>query len=120
MILLFVHIGQITDSDIVIDWGDGSDVSVLKNTTQLPVVNHKNTEEVSKLSCSFYKELEQSYLHAVHTYKTDGIYEIKIFGKKYWAINHQYITNNKLCSAFTKNLKIASHIYNFSSFCRRK
>lgn len=58
-------------------------------------------------------------MHAAHTYESDGVYEIKIYGKDYYTINHQYIDNNKLCSVFTKDLKIASHIYNFSGFCRR-
>lgn len=87
------------DQNIIIDWGDG------------------NTEEVKDIeptgSAGDYR------YKCLHTYSNTGKYIIKIYGNTYFAlIQGNGPDPNIICRIFDKDLPIASHIKNFSSFAR--
>ena len=86
--------------DIIVDWGDGTLIKLSDMN-----VYASNGE---------YKYLMN------HTYLSNGKYIIKIYGKKYFAIiqSSSNTDPNILCRIFDYDLPIASHLRNFSSFCR--
>jgi hypothetical protein len=95
------------ESDIVIDWGDGT----IEKLSELTPTNGTNND--GKIDVLVY---------VAHTYEVPNKpYIIKIYGKDYCAIRHnimQLSENNRLmCRVLTHDLPIASHITNLASFC---
>ena len=91
--------------NVVVDWGDGA-------TTLLSTITPEVTDS------SLY-----TYIYDVeHTYTSPGKYIVKILGKTYNSIIGSNITTdptgtrNLMCRIFDKDLPIASHLTNFSSF----
>lgn len=88
--------------DVIVDWGDG-------NTTSLKDVTPNGSAGNYQYDIS-------------HTYQRNGKYTIKIFGRMYFALQQTPINNstypNILCRALESDLPVASHLRNFSSFCR--
>ena len=96
---------QSNDIDVVIDWGDGS---------------------ISKCATDYNGNISGSagdYRYDMsHTYATENIYTVKIYGNDYFGLIHKLNNENKIqenliCSILTNNLPVASHLFNFSSFC---
>jgi hypothetical protein len=100
------------DSDIVIDWGDGtieqlsikSDLYLWKNNSLIDPMEQRG----------------ESYNYICkHDYATTGKFTIKIFGKDYFGIRH-YTSNEAgeslLCKCFTHYLTTAKHVTNLASF----
>ena len=53
-----------------------------------------------------------------HEYSEEGIFTVKIYGKKYFAIKGDgWDHKNLMCGVFRSDLPVASHLTNFSSFC---
>ena len=107
--------------DVIIDWGDGT-IEKLSDTI------NENIFDVSSIGKD--GKLEYSYrYHVGHIYSAAGKYIIKIYGKNYYSITTKdpYKDNtplesdnsygNIICRVFDKDLPIASHIRNLSSFC---
>ena len=86
--------------NVVIDWGD---------------------ESVTNLAVDIIPEYDSDaneYAYNVtHTYSTNGKYVIKVYGNTYFALK-QNTSSNILCRALDFDLPVASHLTNFSSFCR--
>lgn len=109
------------NSDVVIDWGDDT-VTVIneKEPTQIVDAWNDNIDLSDTEKINFRQINKGNYEYLMnHKYETDGIYTVKIYGKKYFALNSWKNYNyNLMCSVFNENLKIASHLSNFSSFCK--
>ena len=93
--------------DVIIDWGDGNYTS-LQDT------------DLSNVGGS-----EGDWKYTVeHTYNATGKYIIKIYGKEYFAIISSPVFNgsnpdpNIICRIFDRDLPVASHLRNLSSFAR--
>lgn len=85
---------QKEDQDVVVDWGDGTSVSLA------------NIDPASgRYALS-------------HTYNTVGKYTIRIYGKSYFALSNLNTDTNIMCRVFAADLPVASHLSNFSSFAR--
>lgn len=97
------------DQDVIVDFGDGT-ICEFKNGTNDPSI-----EEIGEGGC---------WYRIAHTYNEPGIYRIKIFGKKYYALSYAACGNgaasctkyNLVCRVFDFDLPIASHLTNLSSF----
>ena len=89
-----------TKQNVVVDWGDGTVVRL---------------SDITPTGSSEYNYL------LTHTYASTGKYVVKIFGNTYFAMKHAQennkLYNNILCRILTKDLPVASHLTNFSSFC---
>ena len=100
-------IKELKESDIVIDWGDGSS-SVLSK------------DEV--MNFSYDAEENESTTTVRHIYSKAGKYIIKIFGKNYFgysswqgANSNEHKQYNLMCRIFDSDLPTASHLTNMSS-----
>jgi hypothetical protein len=93
--------------DVIVDWGDGNYIS-LKDTDSSSVGGSEGDWRYS---------LE-------HTYNVSGKYIIRIYGKGYFGIisTPTFTGNNPdpniICRVFDRDLPIASHLRNLSSFAR--
>ena len=96
--------------DVVVDWGDGtaekladiSDSNYVLYTGEIPFTQ------------------EYGYILS-HTYtEPDKKYKVKIFGRNYDAIeqNASTTSGNILCDCLGVNNRVASHIFNLSSFAK--
>jgi hypothetical protein len=94
------------DSDIIIDWGDDSESVVHNGDIQSEDLSEWNREH----------QYEAKYFLS-HTYAETGKYTIRIFGKRYFCITHQWSGgNNLMCRCLDKELPLASHINNLAGF----
>ena len=94
-----------SNSDVIIDWGDG-EKTIFAEATDLVVTPEDNFEKK---------------ILAKHTYKTAGVYIVKIYGKGYWKLSHneQSTTGNLMSRVFEDDLPIAEHLNSLSGFCSR-
>lgn len=108
--------GKVEEQDISIDWGDGT-VDVLSDGAYELYVAPADDD--------LYAD---SQFTVSHTYAASGKYTVTISGTTYWGlrtpktassdgydIGHEY---NLICNAFSKELPIASCVYNLSDFLR--
>lgn len=100
------------DSDIIIDWGDGSILNLSDSQNLFLLENNSliNPENQYKNTYNYVCK---------HTYQQSGKYCIKIYGKKYFSIKHfnnSEIGESLLCNCFSDSLPIANHITNLDSF----
>jgi hypothetical protein len=94
------------ESDVVVDWGDGT------------------ATKVSELTDEFVKKIaENEYVYRLeHTYSNEGRYIVKIFGKNYfgfttaWETSNDNLTYNLMSRCLEKDLPVAPHLTNLSSF----
>ena len=84
---------DINESDVVIDWGDGTILRLCDN----------------EVSSSIDDGISEADYTVSHTYKANGIYTVKIYGTDYYNFVHSK-TNNLLCRIFEAGLPIASHL----------
>jgi hypothetical protein len=94
------------ESDIIIDWGDGT---VEKLSELTPTNGTANDVQIDVL------------VYVAHTYEVPNkVYTIKIYGKDYCRLSHNATklgSNNRLvCKLLSKDLPIASHLTNLASF----
>ena len=93
-----------SDSDVVVEWGDGS-YSYAKELT---------SDDVLVGTTIFTYRFQ-------HTYATSGRYVVKVYGKDYFGFNKQfkaagdYDDHNLICRVLDKDLPVASHITNLAS-----
>lgn len=133
------------DSDVVVDWGDGilSSISngdfngveyldeiksAIKNN-QTTYVDYCKTNFVDTV---YDPDVNETNFTLSHTYSQNGKYIIKIYGRKYYSLkpgfevktpggSSQYYrayNNNLQSRVFDDDLPVASHITNFSNWCR--
>lgn len=97
--------------DVVVDWGDGTIVSLNEITPS------------SALPDTKYTSGSYSTLYAMeHTYSTPGKYVVRVFGTTYKHIQYDDKADdgqqcNLICRIFDADLPIASHLDNFDSLC---
>lgn len=98
-----------TTSDVIIDWGDGTIHAIA------------NGDYYSKSISSSSKDTDYDL---THTYKNEGKYIIKIYGRMYYGISvcsgsmPSNLNHNCICRLFDNDLPIASNLTNISSMCR--
>jgi hypothetical protein len=95
------------ESDIVIDWGDGT----IEKLSELTPTN--GTDNDGKIDVLVY---------VAHTYEVPNKpYIIKVYGKDYCRLSHnQYkisADNRLVCRVLDSDLPVASHLTNLASFC---
>lgn len=95
----------IDESDLIIDWGDGS-VTI-----------------VSELPSSCAKLDDTEYVYKLeHTYEVSDRYIVKIYGTKYfgftteWESSRDNLTYNLMSRCIEEDLPISSHVTNHASF----
>lgn len=73
-----------SDSDVVVDWGDGTQSRMKNGKTQLArgIGFYDDNEYLDDSGSSFFM--------FSHTYAETGSYYIKITGRDYWGIRHSY------------------------------
>lgn len=104
--------GKSTDSDIVIDWGDGAFSSIRNG-------DYDSFTEP-------YDDYNDSNCIVSHTYAKTGSYTVKIFGHKYYGLRTPTSSDgisgihnfNLIYEAFSENCKLASNVKNLSDFLR--
>lgn len=133
------------ESDIIIDWGDGNlssvfngDFNGIEYLTEIrsAILSNQSTY-VEYCKSNFVDTVydpnanEGNYTFS-HTYSQNGRYIIKIYGRKYYSLkpgfevktpggSSQYYrnyNNNLQSRVFDHDLPVASHITNFSNWCR--
>ena len=73
-----------TNSDVVVDWGDGTRSYMKNGKTQVARgIGFYDNNDYLDDSCDSY------YLFS-HTYDQEGSYYVKITGRDYWGIRHYY------------------------------
>lgn len=103
--------------DVVVDWGDGTIVSVKNkqyNTDASNAVYNKESDIAKgKMNYGFS-----------HTYKSSGKYVVKIYGKDYYNIMNELslesgetLKGSLMCRVFTSELPLAPHVLNLTKFC---
>lgn len=111
--IIKTEINDATNSDIKVDWGDGT-ISIIANG------DYEN----------FFLNGSKYYIIMSHTYTADGNYIVKILGKTYYAIVGNITdgagitgyteadakTYNIMSRCFAEDLPIASCLTNLSSF----
>lgn len=101
------------DSDIIIDWGDGTIYNVKEKVT----AGDMEGIEIQVDESDFAKENELK-MFVSHTYAATGKYTIAITGTKYFGISHQWSSDtNLICNVFGMNHYLASNFANVSCFC---
>lgn len=104
------------ENGVVVDWGDES-------ITELSTITTESTKATQLINTYFkYSDTEYRYVLA-HTYPAPGIYQVRIYGKDYTgligSVQHaNYSSVTRICRIFAKDLPVASHISNVSSWCR--
>lgn len=101
------------DSDIIVDWGDGT----IYNVQEKVAAGDMEGIEIQVDESDFANENELK-MFVSHTYTATGKYTIAITGTKYFGISHQWSTDtNLICSVFGMNHYLASNFVNASCFC---
>jgi hypothetical protein len=101
-------------NDVIIDWGDGTYKAVKDLVSGSDVVDDFNT-------FGFYnKNIEklESTLKISHTYRENGKYIVKIFGKDYLNVSTSDIKTSLICRILDKDLPIASHLISLRNFAQ--
>jgi hypothetical protein len=116
------------DSDIVVDWGDGTIEKISKLSNQN--ITKENFDALEKKNgLIYYKVNAAAGLVLAHTYKKSGKYIIRIFGNKYYTLRfgpygyknetaHSGWMNSKynlVCNAITETLPLNKCVSNISS-----
>lgn len=98
--------GKVEDSDIIVDWGDGS----------YSVPSDGDYDEYT----APYDEWNDSQITVSHTYAKPGSYTVKIFGKKYYGLRTVREENNVnlIYEAFSENCTLTDNVKNLSDFLR--
>lgn len=97
---------QHADSDIIVDWGDGSS-SVLRN-------GEFESEDLAEWDKEHQFEVTT---YMAHTYAVEGKYVIKVHGKKYFSLSHgRTQANNLMCRCLETDLPLSTNINNLSYF----
>lgn len=97
------------DSDVVVDWGDGTTSSVNKGEIESEDLKEWDREH----------QYEAKYFMS-HTYTAEGKYVIKVYGKKYFAVSNQWTQdNNLICRCLDKDLPLASCVNNLAGFATK-
>lgn len=94
--------------NVVVDWGDG-DITSLRDDIS-PNIVYTESGDID----------EYEYVVS-HSYDHTGKYIVRIYGNSYFALKQSTSTSipNIMSRALDIDLPVASHISNFSSFCRR-
>ena len=101
------------DSDIIIDWGDGTIYNVKEKVT----AGDMEGIEIQVDESDFANENELK-MFVYHTYTATGKYTVAITGTKYFGISHQWSSDtNLICNVFGMNHYLASNFVNVSCFC---
>ncbi len=97
---------QYVDSDVVVDWGDGT-TSVVRN-------GDFESEDLNEWDKEHQFETT-TYLS--HTYAATGKYTVKIHGRKYFSFSHgRTPANNLMCRCLDKDLPLAGNVNNLAYF----
>lgn len=121
-------------SDVIIDWGDGTYSSVSNQDFETGVWADTGHSEADN---------ERNYTFR-HTYKENGLYIVKVYGRQYYNIRHislctgegtlaiptyttssgktyteraQYWRSNLMCRCFDTDLPLASNLRHLAHFC---
>lgn len=105
-----------TQSDVVIDWGDGETSIIAEGQYNKKPENTDVTADTANG--------EANYTFS-HTYAENGKYIVKIYGKQYYNINnlikpasgYNNIKSSLICRVFDFDLPLALHLNNLTSTC---
>ena len=98
--------GTVEDSDIVVDWGDGTRISIAKGEYDEYIAPED--------------EYNNSQVTVSHTYNKTGSYTVRIYGRKYYGLRtvSSESNTNLIYEAFSENCELARNVSNLSDFLR--
>ena len=92
------------DSDVVVDWGDGTASTLAKGEFESENLADWNEEN------QFEATVTMS-----HTYLQEGRYTVKIYGEKYFCLSNRLTTaNNLMCRCFDRDLPLSDNVNNLT------
>lgn len=118
---------SIKDSDVIIDWGDGTRDSVVSIYNTYYGQSEYNNWVNRSYNTGLLDSESEMNIRFEHTYQTEGKYIVKVIGKKFFGImtsstisngNVQHYNYKSLISrVFDDDLLIADNHVNFTEFC---
>jgi len=93
-------------SDVVIDWGDGTQTAIADDDEDVTLKKGKPGDSYNKIEVK-------------HTYAETGKYIVKIYGKDYFGIRNTDNDYNLISRVFEEDLSLASCVTDLTDFCNR-